>query len=93
MPSYYWPQPHTDSELLSLFLHLYAYVPCNLEIYTISILQVNHLVTDAQVVSCHRYPVVFHPFVEQLATHIFYIINYSVQLHNLTQLYCAVSVF
>ena len=29
--------------------------------------EVNHSSVDAQVVSCHRYLVVFHPFVEQLA--------------------------
>ena len=28
--------------------------------------EVNHLGGDAQVVSCHHYLVVFHPFVEQL---------------------------
>ena len=31
-----------------------------------SVSEVNHSCVDAQVVSCHRYLVVFHPFVEQL---------------------------
>ena len=37
-----------------------------------SVSEVNHSGGDVQVVSCHRYLVVFHPFVEQLTIfHIF----------------------
>ena len=34
--------------------------------------EVNHSGGDAQVVSCHRYLVVFHPFVEQLHVTVFH---------------------
>ena len=34
--------------------------------------EVNRLGGDAQVVSCHRYLVVFHPFVEQLHVTVFH---------------------
>ena len=37
-----------------------------------SVSKVNHSGADVQVISCHCYLVVFHPFVEQLASHLPY---------------------
>ena len=44
----------------------------------------NHSGTVAQVVSCHCYPVVFHPFVEQLTVCMSVCNRFTIQIYGFT---------
>ena len=61
--------PHADHVVSSIIQNGEAWLrQPHAYLIHVSVNELNHSGADAQVVSCHRYLVVFHPFVEQLAS-------------------------